>query len=220
MRTVGLIPARGGSKGIKRKNLAVVAGYPLLAYPILAMHQVERITGIYVSTDDDEIAATARRYGAEVIRRPPEISDDESPTEDAITDFLKHVDCHAVAMCQCTSPYLDSIYLAEALDSFYAAGYDSMFSVVDTKYNDMLLWSTTLRPLNYRPKDRGTRQSRVDRVYIETGGFYIFKRQSFLKHNCRICGSFAVKEVPTTHLLEIDTPHDLSLARAMMEIRK
>jgi N-acylneuraminate cytidylyltransferase len=109
--TLALIPARGGSKGIPRKNIRSFAGYPLIAWSIAAGLQAETVTRVIVSTDDDEIAAVAREYGAEVpFMRPPELAQDRTPDLPVFEHALKmleEVDGHklnVVVQLRPTSP--------------------------------------------------------------------------------------------------------------------
>lgn len=85
---VAVIPARGGSKRLPRKNVLPLGGHPLIAYTIAAARSAAGISGVFVSTDDDEIAATAKAWGAEVIRRPPELAQDTSPIDEALAHSL------------------------------------------------------------------------------------------------------------------------------------
>jgi CMP-N,N'-diacetyllegionaminic acid synthase len=192
-KVVGLIPARGGSKGIRRKNIVKIAGYPMIAHSILAL-KVAGIKDVYVSTDDAEIKKIAQTYGARVVDRPSELAMDSSSTEEAIGHFLKTVPCDVVVMVQCTSPMLRPIEIQNGLNQFLAApDLDSMFSAVVT--NDMLLWDKDMNPINYNPRMRGRRQDRRDIVLWETGGFYIFTRKIFEQTKCRLGGVIGWSEV-------------------------
>ncbi|MBI2288033.1 MAG: acylneuraminate cytidylyltransferase family protein, partial [Chloroflexi bacterium] len=110
MKSIAIIPARGGSKRIPRKNLLLLGGKPLLAYSIEHARQARRVDRTMVSTDDDEIAAVARQYGAEVVKRPPELSTDTATSEDALLHVLgylegkEHFTPDIVVFLQCTSP--------------------------------------------------------------------------------------------------------------------
>ena len=89
MKIIAIIPARGGSKGIPRKNIRLLAGKPLIAYSIEAAMKSRYIKKVVVSTEDAEIAEISRRYGVEIIKRPEELAKDESPTIDAIIKLLR-----------------------------------------------------------------------------------------------------------------------------------
>ena len=92
MHAVAIIPARGGSKGIPKKNLADFCGQPLLAWTIACCRRCRLINGVFVSTDASEIAAVAKRYGAEAIARPPELSTDIADSESALIHALDFIE--------------------------------------------------------------------------------------------------------------------------------
>ena len=88
-RIIAIIPARGGSKKIPRKNIKLLCGKPLIAYTIITAKKSKYLDNFYVSMEDEEIAEILRRYGAEIIKRPEELAKDESPTIDAIIKLLR-----------------------------------------------------------------------------------------------------------------------------------
>jgi len=216
VRIVGLVPARGGSKGIKGKNLQVVGGLPLVGNSVLLL-QAAGIPAVYVSTDDPNIATTASKYGAAIINRPDEISGDYATTEQAIDHFIKVVDCDVVVMVQCTSPMLTAESVKSGLETLLTGGFDSVFSVV--AHTDMLLWRVDTKrpePLNYDPRKRGRRQSRRVTAIVESGGFYIFRTEMFRQRRCRIGGKVSMHRVPFWRSLQIDTKHDLANVRRLI----
>ena len=91
MRVVAIIPARGGSKGVPRKNVKLLAGKPLISYPIVAAKSCKSVGRVVVSTEDEEIANVARTYGAEVIARPAELAEDETPTLPVLIHVVKEL---------------------------------------------------------------------------------------------------------------------------------
>lgn len=215
MKIVGLIPARGGSKGIKRKNVVMLAGYPLIAHSILTLKAVG-LDDVWVSTEDKLIGDEARSYGASIIERPLKLAGDDSNIESAIEHFLTKVACDVIVLIQPTSPMLRSEDLYRGITKFFIGDFDSVFSVVKT--NDMLIWDENLKPLNYNPRDRGTRQTRKDCLFIETGGFYIFKVSVF-KENCcksRIEGKIGVSEVSFWTSFQVDAKIDLTNISKLM----
>ena len=110
MQVLAIIPARGGSKGIPRKNIRILAGKPLIAYTIEHARQTPSVKRIVVSTDDPEIAAVSEQYGAEVVWRPAEISGDTATSESAllhVLNYLKDAEDYEpdlIAFLQATSP--------------------------------------------------------------------------------------------------------------------
>ena len=137
-RVLGVIPARGGSKGIPRKNLALLAGRPLFAYTLeaAARSQLERWV---VSTDDAEIAACARSLGAEVLERPPELAADTTPALPVMAHACEAskaagFDPEAVCYLQPTSPLRTAAHIDGALELFAEERPDTVVSVVEVPH--------------------------------------------------------------------------------------
>ena len=112
MDVLGLIPARGGSKGIPRKNLAPVGGKPLLTWTVEAAQEASELTRVVVSTDDDEIAAEA---GVEVLRRPAELAADDTPMLDVVRHTVAELSPDVVVLLQPTSPLRRAEHVERAL---------------------------------------------------------------------------------------------------------
>lgn len=109
MQAIAIIPARGGSKGVHRKNVRLLAGRPLVAHSILDAREAGLISNVYVSTDDPEIARVSQVYGAEVIQRPPELASDTASSESALLHALEELETTGlvtdlIVFLQCTSP--------------------------------------------------------------------------------------------------------------------
>ena len=106
MRCVAVIPARGGSRGIPRKNLRRLGGETLLARAIRKCRQASEISQTFVTTEDDDIAAEAAQHGATVIWRPAELSRDESKSDETLLHACKHIEADILAFVQCTAPFM------------------------------------------------------------------------------------------------------------------
>ena len=137
MSVLGVIPARGGSKGIPRKNLAPLAGRPLLAYACESARGSRSLARTIVSTDDQEIAAVARTCGVEVpFLRPLRLAGDDTPMVDVLIDVLTTLGSaedfrpEAVVLLQPTSPFRRASHIDEAVNLLQATGADSVVSVV------------------------------------------------------------------------------------------
>jgi len=119
---IALIPARGNSKGVPRKNVVDLAGKPLLAYSIEVALACKDIDGVYVSTEDKEIAEIAKKYGAEVIDRPPEFSTDTSQDREVLVHAYENLECNswpdAVMYLRPTCPIRDPEVLTKAIAHF------------------------------------------------------------------------------------------------------
>src|SRR5207253_4129882 len=129
-----LVPARGGSKGIPRKNLALLAGKPLLAWTLEAARGAESVTRVVVSTDDDEIAAAARHLGAEVLRRPAELAADDVPMLPVIRNGLDTFQCDVLVLLQPTSPLRGAEHVDGAVRLLLETGADKVVSVVEVPH--------------------------------------------------------------------------------------
>ncbi len=211
---IGFIPARGGSKGVPRKNVLVVGGYPLIARSILSLFAAGLET-VWVSTDDPEIKSISLKYGAKVLDRPRYLSGDLVSTEAVVAHFFQNVMCNQIILVQTTSPLLNAQDIYSGIVKFFLGGYDSLFSAV--KENDILFWNSKLKPVNYNPKKRGTRQTRKEYVLIESGGFFIFTKQIFKKEHCRLGGKIGFSLVPFWRSFQLDTKQDLIHIRKLLE---
>ncbi len=123
---LGVIPARGGSKGIPRKNIRPLLGRPLIAWSIDAARESEYIDRFVVSTEDPEIAEVATREGAEVLWRPAELAQDDTTTVAVLQQVLKEIDSEVVVLLQPTSPVRVDNILDRAMERFLETGVDSL----------------------------------------------------------------------------------------------
>jgi N-acylneuraminate cytidylyltransferase len=219
-RIVGLIPARGGSRGIFKKNLVDLCGLPLLAYTILAAYD-SVLDEVWVSSDDKDTLNTAKIYGAKPLKRPDKLCKDTSTTESAVDHFLKHVKCDIVVLIQATSPFLTSEDINRGVEKFLTGKYDSVFSAV--RPDDMLIWKVRCEnspyavPKNYNPRNRGRRQTRGANPYmIESGGFFIFSKKFFNRAHCRMGKKVGYVEIPYWKSFQVDTKEDLINISRMM----
>ncbi|XP_067005219.2 sorting nexin-8 [Anabrus simplex] len=126
---VGLILARGGSKGIKKKNLMKIGNITLVGRSLRAIHEFGRFSSVWVSTDSVEIAGEAKAHGALIHWRSKESATDTAPSILGVQDFLSHhTDINIIGLIQCTSPFLTATFLTEAYDLMLQGDYDSVFS--------------------------------------------------------------------------------------------
>lgn len=216
---VAVIPARGGSKGVPRKNLRRVGGVPLIGRAILAARATSRVDRVVVSTDDAGIAAAADEWGADVVRRPDELSGDEVSSESAVLHTLDElaesgVDVGIVAFLQATSPFIDATALDEAITLIASGAYDSVFSAAASHG---FLWRRDADAAVAINHDAARRPRRQDREphYLETGAFYVFDAGGFRAAGHRFFGRVGLVEVAERTAIEVDVPDQLKLARAI-----
>ena len=225
LQTLAIIPARGGSKGIPRKNLKLLAGKPLLAHSILHAKQTPSITRIVVSTDDDEIAAVAREWGAEVVPRPPEISGDKASSESALLHTLdwllstENYEPDLVVFLQATSPCRRPGEIQPAIDLLLRDGADSLLSVGPVHG---FVWRVekdgSTRSFSYDHLHRPRRQDAPEDL-IENGSFYIFKPWVLRKYNNRLGGKITLYRMSVLDSFQIDELGDFELLEALMAYR-
>lgn len=150
MEVLAIIPARGGSKGLPRKNIRPLNGKPLIAYTIEESKKSEYINRIVVSTEDKEIAEVSNKYGAKIIKRPLELAKDNTPTIDVVLhtlDDLKNNEPDIIVLLQPTSPLRTSQDIDNAIKSFIEQDCDSVVSVCEIEHSPY--WSFEIENNNY-----------------------------------------------------------------------
>lgn len=233
MKVLAIIPARGGSKGIHRKNLVDVGGKPLIGWSIntaLELSNKGLIDHFIVSTDDEEIACVAKRYGAEVpFLRPAELSSDTAKAIEYVIhaiNFFKEtgIDFDAVLLLQPTSPIRDVEAIAKALKEFKECSSDSLISCYKEDYvNDLVMYirsaEGTLTPKS-SDHNKGIRRQDHGGIWIRNGSIYITKTSYIIEHNRLICDKPHLLEMSKSDSMNLDTPEDLITLRALICARE
>ena len=219
---IAIIPARGGSKGIPRKNIRLLGGKPLIAYTIEAALKSKYIDKVIVSTDDEEIASLVRKYGVEIIMRPTELATDEAPTEPVVEHAVSWLEEHEnykpeiIVLLQPTSPLRNYNHIDEALDIFLNSNYNSLLSVCPSH---AFIWKARENgayPINYDFKNRPRRQDK-EPEYKENGAIYIMKYKTLMKQHRILDGKIGLYIMPEESSIEIDTEFDLWLCEQVVE---
>ena len=205
MKIVSVILARGGSKGIKKKNIIEIKNKPLISFAIEASNN-SLVDETWVSTDNEEIAYVSGKYGANILNRPKELATDTSKSEDALVHFANNVDFDILVFIQPTSPLLSETYINDGIKMMDE--YDSVFSAYREHWRP--LWTLDSKPIDWDIDDRPRRQD-VDESYVENGSFYITTKENLLKSNLRYSGKIGVVEMPLGESFQIDTMEDLNL---------
>lgn len=220
-----VIPARGGSRRLPGKNLLPVAGKPLLVHTVehaLAAASVDRVV---VSTDDPEIAAAARRAGAGVVERPPELAGDTSPSEDALLhalDVLEARDGYVpelVVFLQCTAPIREAGDVDAAVDRLRREGADSVLSVVESRRFLWRIEGGAPAPVNYDPRNRPRSQDRQPEFH-ENGSIYVTRTELLRRTGNRLGGRIALYPMAAESFVDVDGPLDLVLCDAVLRWRR
>ena len=206
MTITSLIPLRGGSKSIPKKNIKQIAGNPLCKWVLQAATESSFIDAVYVSTDDLEIADIVKGFGlgVQVISRPSEFATDYASTEEVMLHFMKEVDFDVLITIQATSPLLTKEDLDNAIHQFKSQQLDSMLSCVRAK---RFFWNDNCSPINYEPSHRPRRQD-FRGTLMENGAFYITRRELLEFHHCRLGGKIGVYEMDESTAVEIDEKED------------
>ena len=211
---LAIIPARGGSKGIPKKNIKLFNGNPLISYTIEYANSCSMVNYTVVSTDNKEIEEIASEYNAEVIKRPIEISGDHATTESAIEHVLETLTekPDIIILLQATSPLRPQNSLENALNIFYNGQYDSLLSISPTHRFFWKISSNIAKP-KYDFKNRPRRQDiKVEDIeYVENGSVYIFSYKHFMKEKNRLGGKIGYIIFPEEFSLEIDTISDFTI---------
>lgn len=222
MNILAIIPARGGSKGIPRKNLQPLAGKPLIAHTIEQALQARTVTRVVVSTDDQEIAAVAEQYGAEVVWRPAELSGDTASSESALLHVLDNLkqregyEPDLVVFLQCTSPLTSPEDIDGTVEALLNDNADSALAVTPWHY---FLWKRGetggAEGVNHDKQFLPLRQEREGQ-FLETGAVYAMRIDGFKKAKHRFFGKTAMYVMPRERCWEIDEPVDLVIAEVLL----
>ncbi len=219
-----IIPARGGSKGIPRKNLERLGGLPLIARSVRTALAAELVDHVVVSTDDAEIGAVARAAGAEVVDRPAALSDDTASSESvllhAATEFERRYGAApgVIVLLQCTAPFslpgdIDGVIRLVRDESFDAAFAAAPFS--------HFIWNRNASGgavgVNHAGGPRRRRQD-LQPQFLEAGSAYAMRFAPFYRAQTRFCGRVGIYEVPSVRCMEIDERAELAVARALTPI--
>lgn len=227
MKTLGITLARGGSKGIPRKNIRRLAGLPLVAHTILAAKQCTLLTDYVVSTDDAEIASVVKEYGADLVMRPAHLAADSTPTLPALLHALEEMETRneteygVVADLRCTNPLKTHVDIDGAIDKLFRTGADAVIGVckVEDYHPSRLKRVFRDRLLDLWPEDEaGNRQDLKPDVYIRNGSIYIVRRDA-LEEGIHIRLSDNVRPwiMPEARSLNIDTDTDFALAEVLLD---
>jgi CMP-N-acetylneuraminic acid synthetase len=230
-KVLAVIPARGGSKGVSRKNIRLVCGKPLIAYTIetalAARHLFHRIV---VSTDDEEIADISRQYGAEVpFLRPAELAGDTVPMVPVLQHAVRFVEQNDniqldwVCLLQPTEPFRTAEDLKETLRLGLAGGCDSIISVVQVfathpklmkriKDNQLLHYCETLKE-----KEGTRRQDYKPDAYMRNGAIYLTRRDVLMKRNSIWGEVIRPYVMPQERSVSVDSKLDLRLVEILMQ---
>lgn len=224
---IALITARGGSKGLKRKNILPLLEKPLIAWTIEAALSSEHIDDCYVTTEDDEIKRIAIEFGAKIIDRPFELAADDTTSEDVISHSIKEfvkqgVDADIVVLLQPTSPLRGSLDIDKAIDVFDGTECQCVISVYEPKHSPAKAYKEnpdgSIVGLLSDSSPYRARQS-LPRAFQPNGAIYVFSKQSFEEFNQIPRVGVKPYLMSEEESIDIDTIEDFELAESLLRKR-
>jgi len=223
MKILGIIPARGGSKGVPRKNIKLLAGKPLIQYTIEAA-QASSLSRVVLSSEDPEILAVARRLGCEALQRPEQHAADTSPMIPVIQHALATCEqdggetYEAVFILQPTTPFRTADDIDASVDLLLESSAESVIGVVRV-YDQhpariKKIDQNRLQPFCV-PEVEGTRRQDLEPAYLRNGAIYLVRRAA-IKAGSVMGRDQCPMEMPAERSVNIDEPMDFLLAEAVL----
>lgn len=225
MNVVAITPARGGSKGVPRKNIKPMAGKPLIQHTIDAARQCPLITRHVVNTEDPEIAACATRLGVEVQGRPECFWHDNTFQEvDRLLAWsvgeleASGPPIDIVVLLYPTAPLRPATAITACIQRVAHEGYDSALTLREDR---SYLWRRTdeghaVAPVNYDPAKRGPNQLEGWNQWVENKAVYAMRKDLLLRTGCRLGGRIGFVPMSKWQSIDIDTPEDFDLAEQLL----
>jgi pseudaminic acid cytidylyltransferase len=221
-----VIPARGGSKRIPRKNIRLFSGKPMIAYAIQAAQRSGLFSRIIVSTDDEEVRKVSLEFGAEVpFMRPPELADDYTPTVPVIAHAIRTLEetgsnlTYVCCIYPC-APFIEEKDLKKALSLLEQANSEYSFPVAEypAPIQRALKLGLGDQAFPFYPEFELSRTQDLERAYHDAGQFYWGRKKAWLT-NQRVHSSAVGLEIPRSRVVDIDTHEDWKRAELFMSIR-
>lgn len=222
---VSIIPARGGSKRLPGKNIAKLAGKPLICYTIEASLQTKYIQKTIVTTDSSEIIKEIKNYNVDIVERPANLATDTATTNDVISHALGTLEFEPnyFVLLQPTSPLRDSVHIEQAINLLLSKNADAIISVCEMDHSP--LWANTL-PENLsmenfiRAEIKNKRSQDLPAFYRINGAIYICKASRFKReHTLFLKDNIFAYIMPRQDSIDIDIAYDLHIAELTIKNR-
>lgn len=228
LRVLGIVTARGGSKGIPGKNTTLVGGKPLLAYTADAAHASRHLTRVVLSTDDDEIARVGRELGLEVpFMRPAELARDDTPTLPVLQDVVRRLEAageryDAIFILQPTNPLRLAEDIDGAIELLEQTGADSVISFSDVgerhparmKFIDP---EGRVQDPPFAEAFEGQRRQDLPKLYLRDGSVYVTRRDVLMEKNSVKGEDCRAWMIPPERACNVDVPFDLFLVECLLQ---
>ena len=218
LRVLAVVPARGGSKRVPRKNIRLLNGEPLIAYTLKTALKVDAIDALVVSTDDDEIADIVGNYGVRVIRRPSDLASDSATTEVALLHVLdvlaennEYFD--VILVLEPTSPLRSVNTIERAISMLAERNTESVLAVRETFENIGFVSNGFFRPV---VPDAPRRSQLRDPFYVESSTIYAATTDWLKRKGTLVCENWGALVVSDSEALDINTEDDFQLVEYLM----
>lgn len=218
---IAIILARGGSKGIKNKNLTKVGNKPLLYWSLEHCKKSKKISNYWVSSDSKKILNYAKIQGANIIKRPKKLSTDKASSEEGWLHAIKEIKKKGhkfteILAIQATSPLRSNNDFDNAIKKYVKNRYDSLFSALPIR--DHFIWKLSNKKLiaNYDYRKRKPRQKILEK-YLENGSFFIFNVNKFKKYKCRFFERIGVFIQKKINSFQIDEIEDIEILNSLIK---
>lgn len=226
MKRYAIIPARGGSKGLPRKNVMLFSGEPLISRSVRIAKETDFFDSVIVNTDDQEIADHAQTAGAKIVFREKSMGSDLAEIDPLIIWTIKNcsgefngIDSSLMSLLYCTAPLRKHEDIIKTCNLVYEDNYDSSLSLCETSD---YIWKKNKKnifyPSNYDPSNRAPRQEENWNQFKENKAVYCFKADKIIKNNCRLYGHIGAHLMPYTRSIDIDTLEEFKIAEAIASI--
>ncbi len=217
MSFVCIIPARGGSKRIKNKNIKFMAGKPLIAWTIEAAKKAKVIDDIYVTSENKKILKISKKLNIKTINRPRALSNDKIHVDDAVLHCYRTIKKRYdyIVLLQPTSPLRNHKHISEAIKLIKRTKADCLVSVVKKK---ILLWTKKnkfIEPVSYKIFKRPRSQDM--KLFSENGAIYITKSKIFLQNKNRLGGKIIAYEMKDKYSIDIDSLRDFKIVEKILK---
>ena len=221
-----IVPARGGSKGLPRKNLELLGGIPLIAHTILAARACPHVCACLVTTEDPEIRDAALRYGAQIVNRPADLAGDLVPTEAVVRHALEYLAGNGglpdyLVLLQPTSPLRTGGHITACIEQFFQSEAQSAVSVTEARespYKMLVEKGGELLPLFDYEVLHAPRQT-LPRVYNQNGAIYLTSSAMFLETHRLLVAPVMPFVMEAGVSIDVDTRLDLAMAEAVFASR-
>ena len=218
---LAIIPARGGSKGLKRKNVLPLADKPLISWTIEASLNSKYITDTYVSSEDSEILDIAKQYKAKIVKRPYFLALDDSSSESVVFHTISSIKSNHdyIVLLQPTSPLRDNYDIDSAIETLLEKNADALISVyeVDNKLlksfvedENSFLKGVSNNKYPFMPRQK------LPKTYMSNGAIYIIKRELFIKNNSFFANKTIKFLMNKTKSIDIDTLEDFKIVESLL----